>query len=100
MSFSAHADAKGIMQLIRNCAPKHVMFVHGEKEKMEFLKGKVETEFGIKAFCPANGETIHVPTKPDIFLNVRVECIKRAMELGKRFFFTRMKWFFYPDVSL
>uniref|UniRef100_A0A915HRK4 Integrator complex subunit 11 n=1 Tax=Romanomermis culicivorax TaxID=13658 RepID=A0A915HRK4_ROMCU len=45
MSFSAHADAKGIMQLIRNCRPKHVMFVHGEDLKMEFLKQKVEKEF-------------------------------------------------------
>lgn len=47
MSFSAHADAKGIMQLIRNCQPKNVMFVHGEDVKMEFLKEKVEKEFGI-----------------------------------------------------
>lgn len=42
MSFSAHADAKGIMQLIRNVKPGNVMFVHGEDIKMEFLKGKVE----------------------------------------------------------
>lgn len=42
MSFSAHADAKGIMQLIRNSEPRHVMFVHGEDQKMEFLKTKVE----------------------------------------------------------
>ena len=34
MSFSAHADAKGIMQLISMCAPRHVMLVHGEKGKM------------------------------------------------------------------
>lgn len=42
MSFSAHADAKGIMLLIRNVEPKNVMFVHGENAKMEFLKAKVE----------------------------------------------------------
>lgn len=42
MSFSAHADAKGIMQLIRNVQPRHVMFVHGEAIKMQFLKEKVE----------------------------------------------------------
>ena len=34
LSFSAHADAKGIMQLIRQCEPKNVMLVHGEKAKM------------------------------------------------------------------
>lgn len=42
MSFSAHADAKGILQLIRNVNPRNVMFVHGENQKMEFLKTKVE----------------------------------------------------------
>ena len=45
MSFSAHADAKGIMQLIRQCQPKHVMLVHGEASKMEFLSKKIETQF-------------------------------------------------------
>jgi len=34
LSFSAHADAKGIMQLIRMCEPRHVILVHGEKAKM------------------------------------------------------------------
>ena len=38
MSFSAHADAKGIMQLISHCCPANVMLVHGEAVKMEFLK--------------------------------------------------------------
>jgi integrator complex subunit 11 len=34
LSFSAHADAKGIMQLIQQCQPDNVMLVHGEKQKM------------------------------------------------------------------
>ena len=34
MSFSAHADAKGILQVIRQCKPANVMLVHGEKSKM------------------------------------------------------------------
>jgi Cft2 family RNA processing exonuclease len=42
MSFSAHADAKGIMQLIDHLKPENVMFVHGENQKMEILKVKVE----------------------------------------------------------
>ena len=37
MSFSAHADAKGIMNLIKNIDPENVMLVHGEKSKMEKL---------------------------------------------------------------
>ena len=34
LSFSAHADAKGIMQIIRQVEPKNVLLVHGEKAKM------------------------------------------------------------------
>jgi len=41
MSFSAHADAKGIMQLIRMCEPENVMLVHGESTKMDFLASKI-----------------------------------------------------------
>ncbi len=33
-SFSAHADAKGILQLIGQCEPSIVVLVHGEKAKM------------------------------------------------------------------
>ena len=36
MSFSAHADAKGIMQLVRMVKPKNLMFVHGEAAKVWF----------------------------------------------------------------
>lgn len=45
MSFSAHADAKGIMQLIQHCEPKNVMLVHGEAVKMTFLRKKIMQEF-------------------------------------------------------
>ena len=37
MSFSAHADSKGIIQLIKHLQPKNVMFVHGEAQKMKSL---------------------------------------------------------------
>lgn len=46
MSFSAHADAKGIMQLIQHCEPSKVLLVHGEASKMEFLKKKITQELG------------------------------------------------------
>lgn len=38
MSFSAHADAKGIIQMIKHLQPKNVMLVHGEKAS--FLMGE------------------------------------------------------------
>ena len=37
MSFSAHADSKGILELLSHLEPKNVVLVHGEKEKMKVL---------------------------------------------------------------
>ncbi|KAI8817616.1 beta-lactamase-like protein, partial [Fimicolochytrium jonesii] len=54
LSFSAHADAKGILQLIKMCAPRNVMLVHGEKKKMALLKSRIEADLGIPTFDPAN----------------------------------------------
>lgn len=51
MSFSAHADAKGIMQLIQHCEPSKVLLVHGEASKMEFLKKKITQELGKYIYC-------------------------------------------------
>ena len=44
MSFSAHADAKGITNLIRQCQPRNVVLVHGEDLVMDFLRGRVIDE--------------------------------------------------------
>ncbi|VDK73433.1 unnamed protein product [Litomosoides sigmodontis] len=89
MSFSAHADAKGIMQLIRDCQPRNIMFVHGEDAKMEFLKEKVEKEFNLKVFKPANGETVIIETPLNVCLNIPVQIIDRSISLdptpSKRF---------------
>lgn len=76
MSFSAHADAKGIMQLIQYCEPKNVMLVHGEAEKIAFLKDKIEQEFSIKCFDPANGETAIIQTPVKMPVNVSLQLLK------------------------
>lgn len=72
LSFSAHADAKGILQLIRMCEPRSVVLVHGEKNKMAFLKQRINGELGIAAYFPANGETVIVPGRREI-VGVAVE---------------------------
>lgn len=82
MSFSAHADAKGIMQLIRMAEPRNVLLVHGEAAKMEFLKGKIEQEFSINCFMPANGETATVTTNPSVPVDISLNLLKREMSLG------------------
>uniref|UniRef100_A0A8P4K0C6 Integrator complex subunit 11 n=1 Tax=Dicentrarchus labrax TaxID=13489 RepID=A0A8P4K0C6_DICLA len=82
MSFSAHADAKGIMQLIRMAEPRNMLLVHGEAVKMEFLKGKIEQEFSIDCYMPANGETVTVTTNPSVPVDISLNLLKREMALG------------------
>lgn len=76
MSFSAHADAKGIMQLIQNCEPRNVMLVHGEAAKMEFLKDKIREEFKIECYSPANGETQSIITPLKIPIDCSLQLLK------------------------
>ncbi|XP_026056007.1 integrator complex subunit 11-like isoform X3 [Carassius auratus] len=82
MSFSAHADAKGIMQLIRMAEPRNMLLVHGEAKKMEFLKDKIEQEFSISCYMPANGETTSIVTNPSVPVDISLNLLKREMALG------------------
>lgn len=81
MSFSAHADAKGIMQLIQNCEPKNVLLVHGEAAKMEFLKDKIREEFKIDCFSPANGETCVISTPLKIPIDCSLALLKNEAKM-------------------
>uniref|UniRef100_H0ZXV1 Integrator complex subunit 11 n=1 Tax=Taeniopygia guttata TaxID=59729 RepID=H0ZXV1_TAEGU len=82
MSFSAHADAKGIMQLIRQAEPRNVLLVHGEAKKMEFLRQKIEQEFHVSCFMPANGETTTILTNPSIPVDISLGLLKRETAIG------------------
>ena len=50
------------MQLISWCEPKNVMLVHGEGEKMKFLKSKIKAEHGIECYMPG--------TEDDLLINI------------------------------
>lgn len=78
LSFSAHADARGIMQLISHCQPKHVLLVHGEGGKMDFLKSKIEQEFGLPCYKPANGEITVINTEPHYMVQAPVDFLCRT----------------------
>lgn len=82
MSFSAHADAKGIMTLINQCEPKNVVLVHGEASKMAFLHGKIKNEFHIDCYYPANGETINIDIPISQAVDVDVNFLKRTITSG------------------
>lgn len=80
MSFSAHADAKGIMQIIKMTEPKNVMFVHGEAAKMEFLAKKVQKDMGLPCFTPANGETVNISCPPQIKVKIESDLARKIMK--------------------
>ena len=42
ISFSAHADARGILKIIENSQAKSTMFVHGELSRMKIISKIVE----------------------------------------------------------
>jgi hypothetical protein len=60
MSFSAHADAKGILSLIKHTEPRNVVFVHGEKKKMDVLKEVIVETFKLPCWDPANFKTVKI----------------------------------------
>lgn len=64
MSFSAHADAVGILQLIDFCRPKNaVILVHGDSKVMDSMQTHIKDQFDIDCICPSNGEMITINTK-------------------------------------
>ena len=85
MSFSAHADAKGILQLIKNCSPKNVVLVHGEDRKMAFLMEKINEQFHIPSFKPANGEQISIPCDLEVYAVMSQEAYQATRNNGKHF---------------
>ena len=97
LSFSAHADAKGILQLVQHVRPKNVMLVHGEAEKMNYMSKKINSEFGLNSYCPANGETISVKTPLQVKVNVERSLLQKLIpvandgKLPKQLNLSRMK---------
>lgn len=56
------------------------MLVHGEAEKIEFLKDKIQQEFNIQCFNPANGETAVISTPVKIAIDVSFPLLKAEVK--------------------
>ena len=56
---SGHADNKGLMEWIGafGKTPRHVFVLHGDDEITELFAGRVQSELGLKATAPYNGES-------------------------------------------
>lgn len=80
MSFSAHADARGIMQLIRVCEPRHVVLVHGEAAKMAILKGRIEREMGLPCWDPPNGQIVEMESGWQVPVTVKSAILNKVID--------------------
>ena len=81
MSFSAHADSKGILELLSHLEPKNVMLVHGEKEKMKVLSQQVKDQLGMNCYFPANHTITKIPTEPKAYVGIASEIINRMNKM-------------------
>ena len=64
MSFSAHADQKGLLQLINNITPKNLMLIHGDFEAMKKFKEICQTQIPAKIITPENKENVSFNESP------------------------------------
>jgi len=65
MSFSAHADSKGIMELLSHLEAKNVLLVHGEKQKMKILAENVRQKLNVPCYYPPNHSVTLIETLED-----------------------------------
>ncbi|GLU03694.1 hypothetical protein SLE2022_208800 [Rubroshorea leprosula] len=85
LSFSAHTDAKGIMDLVKFLSPKNAILVHGEKPKMAILKERIESELGIPCFYPANNETVSISSTGHVKAHASDTFIQRCLSPNFKF---------------
>lgn len=77
---SAHADADGLIGLIRQSDPQHVLLVHGEASKLRAFRRRVATELRLPCAAPPNGTVVTV----DCSQSADVGDADKAPMIGRR----------------
>ena len=70
ISFSAHSDHRGILQVLRWVHPDNVVLVHGEEERMRGLMQEVQNSLGLPCYNPGNLETLVIKCEVMTKLNI------------------------------
>lgn len=81
MSFSAHADSKGIMELLSHLEARNVILVHGEKEKMRQLSLKIKEQLKVPCFYPPNYSVTKIVTEPKVEILISPSLINRVNKM-------------------
>ena len=77
-SFSAHADAKGLLSLMGRSCPQTVVLVHGERRKMATLRMRVMALLCKPCYAPQNGEGLQLSAQHFLFLRTASRASKQA----------------------
>jgi hypothetical protein len=91
LTFSAHTDAKGVLDLLHHVQPRAALLVHGETEKMRFLMARIQSALCIPCYAPATGESVHLALEPAVPLSLSAGCLqaaqhKRGLDLASQVF--------------
>ena len=81
-SFSLHTDSKGIVDLVQQTQPQHVVLVHGEEDKMAFLQEHIASRLHVPCFMPANFQPLQLRTVAEIELEVSDAAMRKAQAAG------------------
>jgi hypothetical protein len=94
LSFSAHVDGKGILEMIRGTGSKACVLVHGEAKKMEWLSGVIQRELDMACYWPANGEAVLIACDKHIPVVATVEAPAQELLQNKHPFdvHATMEW--------
>lgn len=79
MSFSAHADARGILQMIKTTRPRNIVLVHGEASKMSILKAQIIAELALPCFDPPNGHLLELESRCIVPVRVQRRLIDESL---------------------
>ena len=81
-SFSTHADAKGILSMIRRTNPSSVLLVHGDRIKMAFLKRRVGELFGLPCFDPPSGTKLNFASESHMRVHISTSLLPPILAGG------------------
>lgn len=79
MKFSAHTDAKGVLDLLQHVQPKAAVLVHGEADKMQFLQQRIHSSLSIPCYSPKTGESVHITAPLRLPVVMSEACMQKAM---------------------
>lgn len=87
ISFTAHSDANGLMQIIGQCRPNQVVLVHGQFESMDYFSKEITSEFGTPCHCPDKHQVLSIPveSKNNVLLdnNLFEDVISKGIDQSK-----------------